>query len=55
MAKKLASVLPKILANIVNNGDNTFDKPFVEQQLNETRWQYKWVESKNGRPQIKIW
>ena len=55
MSKKLASVLPKILENIVNNGDNTFDKPFIEQQLNGTSWQYKWVDSKDGRPQIKIW
>ena len=55
MAKKLASVLPKILENIVNKGDNTFDKHFIEQQLNGNSWQYEWVDSKNGRPQIKIW
>ena len=41
MAKKLASVLPRILENIVNNGDNTFDKPYIELQLNGTSWQYK--------------
>tara|TARA_R100001086_G_scaffold139024_3_gene72886 strand:+ start:146 stop:313 length:168 start_codon:yes stop_codon:yes gene_type:complete len=55
MVKKLASVLPRILENIVNNGDNTFDKPFIEQQLKGTSWQYEWIDSKNGRPQIKIW